>query len=91
MVEFDHTTAQMPDRAKSRRALFSLAMVMSLFAASGANCGQWVRSYSQPRTLPEAATLDQIVNTVNGNTAKVQSMQSTQATLKVPGAHGFAG
>jgi len=72
-------------QAASQRALLALAIWMTLFAAGGANCGQWVRQYRQPRTLPESATLEQVVNTINANTAKVQSMQSTQASLSVPG------
>jgi hypothetical protein len=67
-------------------ALWALGIVIVLFVSSGANCNQWIRSYTQPRTLPDAATLDQIVTTVNGNTAKVQSLQATQATLSLPGA-----
>jgi hypothetical protein len=59
---------------------------MLLFAVSGANCNQWVRGYTQPRMLPETAPLDQIVNIVNDNANRVQSLQSTQATLSVPGA-----
>jgi len=63
-----------------------LAVVVIVFAASGANCNQWVRSYTQPRTLPEAATVEQIVNTINSNTAKVQSLQANSATLSAGGA-----
>lgn len=63
-----------------------LAALVVVFAASGANCNQWVRSYTQPRALPEAATVEQIVNTINTNTAKVQSMQASSATLSAAGA-----
>jgi hypothetical protein len=63
-----------------------LGCAILLFVASGANCNQWVRGYTQPRMLPESATLDQIVNIVNDNANRVQSLQSTQATLSVPGA-----
>jgi hypothetical protein len=63
-----------------------LAVLLTLFAGSGASCNQWMRSYTQPRTLPEAATLDEIVGGINGNTAKVQSLQATQATVSLPGA-----
>jgi uncharacterized protein YfiM (DUF2279 family) len=63
-----------------------LAALVTVFAASGANCNQWVRSYTQPRTLPEAATVEQIVNVINSNSAKVQSLQASSATLSAAGA-----
>ncbi len=63
-----------------------LTLILLVFVAGGANCNQWVRSYSQPRMLPETATLDQIVTLVNDNANRVQSLQATQATLSVPGA-----
>src|SRR5215831_6574111 len=67
-------------------AMLGLAMAMLLFVASGATCNQWVRGYTQPRMLPESASLQQIVNLVNDNANRVQSLQSTQANLSVPGA-----
>lgn len=63
-----------------------LALLMLLFVASGANCNQWVRGYTQPRMLPQTATMDQIVAVVNENANRVQSLQSTSATLSVAGA-----
>lgn len=63
-----------------------LAMLLLLFAASGANCRQYVRQYTEPRTLVESATLEQIAEKVNGNTGLIVSAQSTQATLKTAGA-----
>src|SRR5689334_19828778 len=70
-----------------RRALSGLALLIGLFATSGANCNQWVRTYTQPRVLPESATLAQIVTVVNDNTAKVEghSLQATQASLSIKG------
>ena len=67
-------------------ALIGLALTMLIFVAGGASCNQWVRGYTQPRMLPATATLDQIVTLVNDNANRVQSLQSTQATLSVPGA-----
>ena len=67
-----------------------LTLILLVFVAGGANCNQWVRSYSQPRMLPETATLDQIVTLVNDNANRVQSLQATQATLSVPGAPSVA-
>jgi hypothetical protein len=63
-----------------------LVVLVGLFAASGANCQQWTRQYTQPRTLPVSATQDQIVMVVNDNSNRVRSLQSTQATLSIAGA-----
>jgi len=67
--------------SRNLRRVIPLVLLVTLFAASGANCNQWVRSYSQPRTLPEAATLDQIVGRINSNAAKVQSLEANSATV----------
>jgi hypothetical protein len=73
-------------RSHCRRLAAALSLLMLVFAASGANCSTWVRGYTQPRILPATATLDQIVNVVNENSNRVQSLQSTQASLSLPGA-----
>src|SRR6185369_16516358 len=59
------------------------------FATSGATCNQWMRQYTQPRTLPQSATLEQVMSVVNDNTARVQSAQATSATLTIPGVPGL--
>ncbi len=69
----------------AKGSLKTLIALLLLFAASGANCRQYVRHYTEPRTLPESATLEQIAEKVNGNTARILSAQSTQATLKTAG------
>jgi hypothetical protein len=66
----------------------TLIALTLLFATTGASCRQYVRQYTEPRTLPEAATLEQIVEKVNGNTSKIISAQSTQARLKADGIPG---
>ena len=65
--------------------MHALGVLMGLFVAGGASCNQWVRQYTQPRVLPDAATKEQIVTMVNDNAARVQTLQSTQATLSFPG------
>ncbi|MCC7084898.1 MAG: hypothetical protein IT427_07815 [Pirellulales bacterium] len=67
------------------RSWIALAVLASLFATGGASCRQYVRQYTEPRTLPETATLEQIAEKVNGNTALILSAQSTRATLKADG------
>jgi len=62
-----------------------LGALLLLFAASGANCRQYVRQYTEPRTLVESATLEQIAEKVNGNSAKIVNAQSTQAKFKADG------
>ncbi len=79
-----------PRRRTPHAAPTLLTLVLLVFVTGGANCGQWVRGYTQPRMLPETATLDQIVTLVNDNANRVQSLQATQATLSVPGAPSFA-
>jgi hypothetical protein len=70
---------------QSKAALQGLAVLLLVFTTSGATCQQWMRQYSQPRTLPQSATLDQVMSAVNDNTARVQSAQAAQATLSIPG------
>ncbi len=64
-----------------------LAVLVVLFAASGANCPQIVQQYTQPipRVLPPQASLEQILANVNENSAKVQSLFATRATISTPG------
>ncbi|REK15801.1 MAG: hypothetical protein DWQ37_08260 [Planctomycetota bacterium] len=61
----------------------SLAWVL----ASGASCPHIVQQYTQPipRALPPAASLTQIVDVVNDNSARVQSLSATRATITTPG------
>ncbi len=77
-------------RLETRNSIFApalrLLIAITLISASGATCQQFARQYYQPRTLPPSATLSQIMTTVNDNTGRVQSLQSTQATLSVTGA-----
>jgi len=64
-----------------------LALVLVWVTASGASCPHVLRQYTQPvpRALPEAASLTQIVNVVNDNSNRVQSLSTSRATIAMPG------
>jgi hypothetical protein len=61
--------------------------MVALVSASGANCPQMVQHYTQPlpRALPPAASLDQVIQVVNDNSAKIQSFSSSKASISTPG------
>lgn len=59
-------------------------------ATSGASCPNYLQGYQVgtlplPRTLPANPTLDQIIQVVHDNTARVRTYMAPQATLSVPG------
>jgi len=64
-----------------------LALLVVWATASGSSCPHVLRQYTQPvpRALPEAASLTQIVNVVNDNSNRVQSMSTSRATITSPG------
>lgn len=74
-------------RRRRTSALGPLVAIVSLVALCGANCPQMVRQYSQPlpRALPQAATLQQIIDVVNDNSNRVQSLYCTHGSVSVPG------
>jgi hypothetical protein len=69
------------------RPLLPLAIVVGLFAASGASCPAFLDRYASPgpRVLPPTPILSQVLDAVNVNTAKVQSFRTSRATLSGPG------
>ncbi len=64
-----------------------LALALFCFSTTGASCPRVVQQYTEPipRALPPQATLTQIIDVVNDNTARVQSLSSTRATITTPG------
>lgn len=68
-------------------AFWPLLVMVALAALSGANCPQMVRQYSQPlpRALPPAPTLQQIIDVVNDNSNRVQSLYCTHGSVSTPG------
>lgn len=70
-----------------RHPLLALALAGTLFVASGQNCAQSTgfRPVIGTRDLPTAPTMPDIINLVNSNTDRVQSLYSTDASFSVPG------
>lgn len=75
----------LPPIPRSRGWLLAIALVF--VSTTGASCPHIVRQYTQPipRALPPAASLTQIIDVVNTNSARVQSLSTTRATISTPG------
>ena len=71
---------------KSQSLLLLLASV-TLFAAGGAACPRVLQQYTAPAPVvfEGTPTIDRIIAVNNANSEKIQQLQSTGATLKVPG------
>ncbi len=69
------------------RSVFLLAVLLVWLTASGASCPWMLRQPGTPipQVLPPVATLDQVMMSVNENTARVHSGATTQAQLSLPG------
>jgi hypothetical protein len=74
----------------------SLATLVCLLSASGATCQRQMLTNpfapagpSAPQVLMEGATRDQIIAAVNQNSARVQSITATGATITVPDTLGL--
>ncbi|MDZ4817609.1 MAG: hypothetical protein SGJ20_01410 [Planctomycetota bacterium] len=74
-----------------RKPLLSLALLVLLVSAGGAQCPWMLRSAGPPIPviLPQAATLDQVVRAVKDNSDRVQNARATQASISFPGAPPF--
>ena len=64
----------------------AVCLLFTLFSASGASCPQFVRTYGPPlpRVLPPTPTLTDVINVVNNNSARVQSLATEDASISVP-------
>jgi hypothetical protein len=73
---------------RQRRCAGLLGVLLVWVSASGAGCPQILQQYTQPvpRALPPKASLTQIVDVINQNSARVQSLSTTRATVTTPGA-----
>ena len=76
-----------PTCLRRRTAARPLLALVALVALSGANCPQMVRQYAQPlpRALPQAPSLQQVIDVVNDNSGRVQSLYCTRGTVSTPG------
>jgi hypothetical protein len=68
-----------------------LLLLAGLFVTTGAGCPQIIQQYTQPlpRALQPSAPLDQVIEVVNDNSARVQSFYAPRATVKVSGFPGL--
>lgn len=66
---------------------WALCVLLVWMATTGASCPRIVEQYTQPipRALPPSASLAQIIDVVNDNSARVQSLSTTRATIVTPG------
>jgi hypothetical protein len=72
----------------AHRSRLMLLIVTGLFALSGANCPNWLRTMQPsalPPVLPPNPTVEQVIAVVNGNNSRIQSFSTTHATLSSPG------
>ena len=74
-------------RGSVGRCTMSLVSLVVLVCASGANCPGFLETYSpvMPRVLPATPTLADVMNVVNTNTSRIQSMYTTDAEIYIPG------
>jgi len=75
----------MPQRNSS--SLLLLLTCATLLAAGGAACPRILQQYTAPAPVvfEGEPTLDRAIAVVNANSEKIEQLQSTGATLKVPG------
>ena len=73
--------------SRSCTRLWAACALLIWISASGAGCPHVLQQYTQPipRALPPQASLDQVIDVVNDNSARVQSMSATRATVTAPG------
>ena len=74
-------------RAHARRFIEVLFVLGVWILASGTSCPRVLQQYTQPlpRALPPSASLTQVIDVVNDNSARVQALSATRATITTPG------
>ncbi len=70
-----------------QKPLSSLLALATLFAAGGAACPRILQQYTAPAPVvfEGEPTIDRVIAVTNANSDKIQQLQSTGATIKVPG------
>lgn len=83
---FRHVLLGMTKSRKASRSAIALFVLVLFVSASGANCPNFLRDFrsAQTRVLPPTPTLAQVMQVVNDNSAKVQSLYTTDASISVP-------
>lgn len=71
----------------AKRSVWPGIALLLWITTTGASCPRVVQQYTQPipRALPPTASLTQIVDVVNDNSDRVQSLSTTRATISTPG------
>ncbi|HTM56408.1 MAG TPA: hypothetical protein VL175_20420 [Pirellulales bacterium] len=82
-----HPNQQRVQVARPHSTALTLGTLLLCVAASGASCPRIVQQYTAPipRALPAGAPLVQIIDVINDNSARVQSVSSSRATISTPG------
>ncbi len=81
--------------APRKGAAFSLAVLATVFCASGATCSSGLRNPfapagpPAPQVITTASTLDQMIAAVNQNADRVMRLQSNNASITIPGVAGI--
>lgn len=75
------------DAKLNKRLAPYLFLLMTLMVSAGANCQRviWRSQPLPPAVFPQQPTLQQVLNVVNGNRARVSSVSTSQATISTPG------
>lgn len=83
----DGTQAEREHGILAWRPGWLLGALLAWISTTGASCPRIVQQYTQPipRALPPSASLVQIIDVVNDNSARVQSLSTTRATITTPG------
>jgi hypothetical protein len=70
----------------ARQAHFWLLLSVLLVSASGASCPQflYMNRPAGPRVLPATASMNDVIQVVNANTSRVQSIYTNNANISVP-------
>jgi hypothetical protein len=71
---------------RRRSSAVWLLVAVALFASGGASCPQFLREYpsTQARLLPENAALADVIAMVNNNTARIQTLYTSDAKISAP-------
>ena len=79
--------SQLTQPSRGVRGWHWLVVVAMWLAASGSSCPRVLHQYTQPipRALPPSAPLSQVIDVVNANSAKVQSLSTPRATITMAG------
>ena len=68
-----------------RRHILSLFTIVAFFAAGGASCQRRPPMCPAPTAFSGPPTLEEVIQVVNANSAQIQQIQATGATLSMPG------